>query len=586
MHSNIINYLNKNDWRVKENSNQNFSLQGLNAHVTGVAMTDYWLDHVFPKHVADAHRSGAIHIHDLSGSICAYCAGWDLVDLLLNGLGGVPGKPHSAPARHFRTATMHMVNFLYVLQNEVSGAVAFSNVDTLLAPFIKEDGLSYDEVKQVLQEFIFNLNVPTRIGQSSFTNLSMDLTVPSNLATNPAIVGGKPMSYTYGDVQEHMDVFNAAFSEVMLEGDADGRPFTFPIPTISITKDFDWDNPVLEPLWKATAKYGIPYFSNFINSDLDTEDIRSLCCHLSLDVTKLQHRGSGLFGSAPLVGSLGICTINLPQAALRANNDADAFFRNVAEAMGIAKESLILKRQLLEESAENGLYPFLMHYMRSIKKETGHYFSNHFSTIGIIGMHEALGYLFGIGIEGEEGKAFTIKTMEFINEILRSYQEETGVLWNLEATPAESATYRLAKIDGESFDDADELTFYTNSTNLPVEHTDDIYGAIRHQEDIQSKYTGGCVFHTYLGEPISDWKQARTLVRKIAESSKLPYFSISPTFSICPKHGYLSGEYEACPKCGEVTEVYTRVVGFLRPVSTFNKGKLDEFNERKEYKLS
>ena len=571
---------------MKENSNQHFSLQGLNNHITSDAIANYWLDSVYPKHIASAHRTGRMHIHD-TGTLGPYCVGWDLTDLLIKGFGGVPSKLRSKPAKHLRTALMQVVNFMYTLQGEAAGAIAFSQVDTLMSPFIREDKIEYQELKQILQEFVFNMNVPTRTGfQSPFTNITLDLTVPNKLKNIPVIVGGKPLDYTYSEVQEEMDMFNRAFAEVMIEGDADGRPFTFPIPTFSITDDFDWDNETLKPIWEMTAKYGIPYFANFVNSDMSPDDSRSMCCRLRLSTDQLQYRGGGLFGAAPLTGSIGVVTINLPRIGFHANGNRDAFFAELDDCVEIARESLVIKRGIVESWTDDGLYPYSTYYLAAIKEETGKYWGNHFSTIGVIGMHEASEYLIGKGIGSDEGTALAKDVLNFIRKKLEKFQQEDeGSLWNLEASPAEGAMYRLAKIDSETLDGATQREYYTNSTNLPVEYTEDAFKALKHQEGLHVLYTGGTVFHVYLGESINDWESVRALVRAISRTFKVPYYTISPTFSICPNDGYIPGEHPVCPKCGAVTEVFVRVVGFLRPVSTFNDGKVSEFEDRTEYKV-
>ena len=509
-----------------------------------------------------------------------------MTDLLIKGFGGVSSKLASKPAKHLRTALMHVVNFMYTLQGEAAGAIAFSHIDTLMAPFIREDGLSYEEVKQVMQEFIFNMNVPTRVGfQTPFTNLTMDLSVPKSFADNPVVVGGVPLKYNYSEVQPEMDVFNRAFSEIMMDGDADGRPFTFPIPTYNITKDFDWDNEDLKPLWEMTAKYGTPYFANYVNSDMSAEDARSMCCRLRIDNRELMYRGGGLFGSAPLTGSIGVVTLNLPRLAYDARKDTETFYRLLDDILAIAKDSLIVKRQVLEDWTDQGLYPYSSVYLEGIKRETGKYWANHFSTIGVIGMDEATRILLDMGIDQVPAKAFAMEVLTYIRETLREWQVETGLMWNLEATPAEGAAHRLAKIDSETMEGVPQHTYYTNSTQLPVGHTDDLFTAIRHQEDLQSAYTGGTVFHSFIGEPIADWQQARLLVKKIAIGSKLPYYTITPTYSICPKHGYLGGNHDVCPECGSRCEVYTRIVGYLRPTSTWNDGKKDEYADRVVYNV-
>jgi len=543
------------------------------------------MDDIYKEEVSNAHRTGRLHIHDL-GTLGPYCVGWDLTDLLIKGFGGVSSKLASKPAKHLRTALMHVVNFMYTLQGEAAGAIAFSHIDTLMAPFIREDGLSYEEVKQVMQEFIFNMNVPTRVGfQTPFTNLTMDLSVPKSFADNPVVVGGVPLKYNYSEVQPEMDVFNRAFSEIMMDGDADGRPFTFPIPTYNITKDFDWDNEDLKPLWEMTAKYGTPYFANYVNSDMSAEDARSMCCRLRIDNRELMYRGGGLFGSAPLTGSIGVVTLNLPRLAYDARKDTETFYRLLDDILAIAKDSLIVKRQVLEDWTDQGLYPYSSVYLEGIKRETGKYWANHFSTIGVIGMDEATRILLDMGIDQVPAKAFAMEVLTYIRETLREWQVETGLMWNLEATPAEGAAHRLAKIDSETMEGVPQHTYYTNSTQLPVGHTDDLFTAIRHQEDLQSAYTGGTVFHSFIGEPIADWQQARLLVKKIAIGSKLPYYTITPTYSICPKHGYLGGNHDVCPECGSRCEVYTRIVGYLRPTSTWNDGKKDEYADRVVYNV-
>ena len=594
-------YLEQSDWRVNENANMNYSLQGLNFYVASSISARYWLHRIYPPEVREAHVEGDFHIHDLS-ILAPYCCGWDLQDLLLRGFGGVPAKTESRPPRHFRSALGQIVNFLYTLQGESAGAQAFSNFDTLLAPFVRYDGLDYRGVKQAIQEFIFNINVPTRVGfQTPFTNLTMDLVPPSTLRDMPVIVGGEPKEETYGEFQREMDLINRAFAEVMLEGDAKGRVFTFPIPTYNITRDFDWENPNLEPLWRMTAKYGIPYFANFVNSDMKPEDARSMCCRLRLDNRELRRRGGSYFGANPLTGSIGVVTINMARLGYLSRDEED-FFRRLSRLMEIAKASLEVKRKALERLTERGLYPYARHYLAGIKKMAGAYWANHFSTIGLIGMNEACLNFLGVNIAHPEGKALALKTLHFMRQKLREFQAETGNLYNLEATPAEGASYRLAKADRARFPDittagTDEAPFYTNSTHLPVGYTDDPFEALEHQDDLQVLYTGGTVFHTFLGERIDDWRQARLLVRRIAENFRLPYYTLTPTFSICPVHGYIPGEHFRCPydhaeeelksvahENGRVLcEVYSRIVGYLRPVRNWNVGKKQEFAERKEY---
>lgn len=546
----IDSYLTQEDWRVNENANMGYSLQGLNNHIAANITSNYWLNKIYPAPIADAHRRGDFHLHDL-GMLSVYCCGWDLKDLLLKGFTGAYGKVQSAPAAHFRTALGQAVNFFYTLQGEAAGAQAFASFDTLLAPFIRYDKLSYAEVKQAMQEFIFNMNVPTRVGfQTPFTNITLDMTPPKNMANEAVIIGGKLMDATYGEFQEEMDLFNRAFCEVMMAGDSSGRIFSFPIPTYNITVGFDWESPRFRPIWEMTAKYGIPYFSNFINSDMDPEDARSMCCRLRLDNRELRRRGGGLFGSNPLTGSIGVVTLNLPRAAYLAENEQD-FFDRIAEFMRLAQESLEIKRKQLERFTEDGLYPYSRFYLGGIRERSGHFWDNHFSTIGLIGMNEACLNLAGRGIDTAEGKHLTIRTLRFMRSQLEIYQEETGHLYNLEATPAEGTSFRLAQRDRAMYPEiitaGEDEPYYTNSTQLPVGCTDDIFQALSHQDSLQTLYTGGTVFHGFLGERIDDWRSARLLVKRIAENFHLPYFTLSPTFTICPVHGYIAGEHFECP---------------------------------------
>ncbi len=586
----VDDYLNDRDWRVRENSNMTFSLQGLNTHITDRVISHYWLTKIYPQPIKTAHERGDFHIHDL-GTLGAYCVGWDLRDLLLRGFRGVRGKIESRPAKHFRVALLQVVNFMYTLQGESAGAQAFSNLDTYLAPFIRADGLSYAKVKQNLQEFVYNMNVPTRVGfQTPFTNVTLDLEVPSYMRGEPVIIGGEIQDSVYGDYQHEMDVFNRAFAEVMTEGDMHGRPFTFPIPTYNITEDFDWDNPNLQPVWEMTAKYGIPYFSNFINSDMKPEDARSMCCRLRIDNRELKKRGGGLFGANPLTGSIGVVTINLPRLGYLAADESE-FFSRLGELMELAKKSLIIKRKTLENLTERGLYPYSKFYLSGIKKAEGGYWKNHFSTIGIIGMNEALLNLFGTTIADPEGREFAVKVLQFMRDRLADFQEETGEIFNLEATPAEGASYRLARKDRERYPDirvynleayGGKIPYYTNSTHLPVGLTEDMFTALELQDPLQSLYTGGTVFHGFLGETPTP-EATKQLVRKIAENFHLPYYTLTPTFSVCPEHGYIAGEHRECPVCGERTEIYSRIVGYLRPVEQWNDGKRAEFADRKTY---
>ncbi len=588
----IDKYLENLDWKVNENSNMGYSLQGLNNYVSAEITKTYWLDKIYTSKIGQAHKEGDLHIHDLN-LLSVYCVGWDLTDLLQEGFTGVAGKVASKPAKHFRSALGQVVNFFYTLQGEAAGAQAFSDFDTLLAPFIRADKLSYEEVKQAIQEFVFNVNVPTRVGfQTPFTNITLDLECPKHMADNPVIIGGEMQDTTYGEYQEEMNMLNKALLEVLSEGDANGRVFTFPIPTVNITKDFNWDNPVIESLWEASAKYGIPYFSNFINSDMDPEDARSMCCRLRIDNRQLEYRGGGLFGSNPMTGSVGVVTINLPRLALKYKNEKE-FFKGLAELMDMAKDSLETKRKVLERLTDANLYPYTKFYLRNIKQRFNQYWKNHFSTIGLIGTNEAALNLLGVDIGTEKGKAFAEKTLDFMRDRLVEYQKETGNNYNLEATPAEGTTYRLAQLDKASFPDrahfangigADvKCPFYTNSSHLPVNYTDDLFELMDLQDNLQTKYTGGTVIHFFLGERMDDPQTLKKLVKTICENYKLPYFTFSPSFSICKNHGYIVGEHPECPKCGEATEVYSRVVGFLRPVSQWNKGKQAEFEMREHY---
>ncbi len=585
-------YLSRLDWRVNENSNMGYSLQGLNNYIASEVSKTYWLNKVYTPEIGRLHRSGDMHIHDLN-LLSVYCVGWDLQDLLRSGFTGVQNKISSKPAKHFRAILGQVVNFFYTLQGEAAGAQAFSNFDTLLAPFIKYDKLSYDEVKQSLQEFVFNVNVPTRVGfQTPFTNITLDLECPSYMQGQPVVIGGELQDTNYGDHQEEMNMFNRALLEVLTEGDASGRVFTFPIPTYNITKDFNWDNPVIENLWEASAKYGIPYFSNFVNSDMSPEDARSMCCRLRIDNRQLEYRGGGLFGSNPMTGSVGVVTINLPRLALKSKDETE-FRKGLDYLMEKAKESLEVKRKTLEVLTDKNLYPYTKFYLRDIKKRFGVYWKNHFSTIGLIGMNEAALNLLGADIGSDTGKEFAERTLDYMRNRLVEFQKETGNNYNLEATPAEGTTYRLARIDKADFPEtahfangigaAVEHPFYTNSTHLPVNYTDDLFELLDLQDELQTKYTGGTVIHFFLGERMANAKTLKGLVKKICDNYRLPYFTFSPSFSICRNHGYLLGEQAHCPKCNEPCEVYSRVVGFLRPVEQWNKGKQAEFAMREHY---
>lgn len=590
----VDQYLDQLDWQVNENSNMTFSLQGLNNYISSEISKVYWLNKIYPKEIKEAYLSGDMHIHDLN-ILSVYCVGWDLHDLLMEGFRGVSGKIESKPPKHFRSALGQVVNFFYTLQGEAAGAQAFSNFDTLLAPFIRYDKLTYDEIKQALQEFLFNMNVPTRVGfQTPFTNVTLDLNIPNYYKDQAVIIGGKPQKDCYGDFQKEMDLFNKAFFEVMMQGDAKGRVFTFPIPTYNITKDFDWDNPRIKSLWEITAKYGIPYFSNFINSDMSPEDARSMCCRLRIDNRQLEKRGGGLFGANPLTGSIGVVTLNLPRLGYTAKNEND-FLKKLGRLMEMAKDSLEIKRKVLEKFTEKNLYPYSKYYLRNMKERHGVYWKNHFNTIGILGMNEAVINLMNENIASEKGRAFAEKVMDFMRKKMVDFQRETGNNFNLEATPAEGTSFRLAQKDKELYPDiivANEDIykktgvdpFYTNSTHLPVNFTDDIFEALDLQDNLQSKYTGGTVLHLFVGEKITDPNAVKSMVKKICENYRLPYFTFSPTFSVCPTHGYLSGEHNKCPECKARCEVYSRVVGYLRPVEQWNKGKRAEFKIRKTYK--
>jgi ribonucleoside-triphosphate reductase len=549
-------YLGEQTWEVHENANIDYSIQGLKAFVAGKAEEIYWLEKVYPKKIAELHREGWVHVHNLS-FLGAYCVGWDMEDLFKRGFGGVPGKPYSRPAKHLSAALGQMMNFLFTLQNETAGAVAFSSFDTYLAPFVYFDKLSYKEVKQQIQEFIYNMNQTMRTGgQSPFSNITVDIKPNLLLKDRPVIVGGKEIKeIKYGMLQQEMNMINQALFETYIEGDGNGRPFTFPIPTINIGKDFEWDSPDILTVWEATAKYGVPYFANYINSDLSPEDARSMCCRLKLDVRELKNKGGGLFGANPLTGSVGVITINLPRIGYLSRTEED-FFITLADIMEASKEALEAKRKTVEQFTEMGLYPYSRIYLDPIKKVTGRYWDNHFSTIGLVGMNEALENFSGENITTEEGIGFTIKVLKFMREMLEKFQEETGHMYNLEATPAESTSYSLALKDKKKYPEiktsgTKESPYYTNSTQLPVNFTDDPFEAASLQDEVQSLYTGGTVLHFFLGERLTNGEYAKVFVRKIIENFRLPYMTLTPTFSICPKHGYIPGEHEYCPKCDE-----------------------------------
>ena len=580
----VDNYLQINDWRVKENSTVTYSVGGLILSNSGAITANYWLSEIYDHEIAEAHRSAALHLHDLS-MLTGYCAGWSLKQLIQEGLGGVPGKITSAPASHLSTLCNQMVNFLGIMQNEWAGAQAFSSFDTYLAPFVKVDNLSQKEVKQCIQSFVYGVNTPSRWGtQAPFSNITLDWTVPNDLKDQPAIVGGKEMDFTYGDCKKEMDMVNKAFIEIMIEGDANGRGFQYPIPTYSITRDFDWSETENNKLlFEMTAKYGTPYFSNYINSDMEPSDVRSMCCRLRLDLRELRKKSGGFFGSGESTGSIGVVTINLPRIAYLAKDEQD-FYKQLDRLMDIAARSLKTKREVITQLLENGLYPYTKRYLGT--------FANHFSTIGLIGMNE-------VGLNAkwlradlthEKTQKFAQEVLDHMRERLSDYQEKYGDLYNLEATPAESTTYRFAKHDKEQYPDiitANEngTPYYTNSSHLPVGYTEDIFSALEVQDELQTRYTSGTVFHAFLGEKLPDWKAAADLVRKIAENFKLPYYTMSPTYSVCADHGYLAGEQYTCPHCGRKTEVYSRITGYYRPVQNWNDGKSQEFRDRKVYNV-
>jgi len=575
----IKDYINDHDWKVRENSNEGqVSFSGLNARISGEVLANFALNNLYSERIKRAHLEGGFHIHDLSYPIVGYCAGWSMENLLRQGFGHVPNQVHSHPAKHLETATLHMVNYIGTMQAEFAGAQAFSSVDTFLAPFVRADNLSYDRVKQDIQKLVFGLNVPSRWGwQTPFSNLTFDWTVPEDLKNKKVIVGGEELDSGYGDYQKEMDMINRAFLELMIEGDQKGRVFTFPIPTYNLTKDFDWNHPNARLLFEATAKYGIPYFQNYIGTDLNPGDIRAMCCRLNLDLRELKRRPGNMWGAGEQTGSIGVVTINLNRIGYEAQSKQE-FFDKLREMMVLAKEALETKREVVNNMLERGLMPYTKVYL-------GH-FENHFSTIGLCGMHEACLNFLDQGIGTPEGKEFTIETLQFMKEVMRGFQEETGHLYNLEASPAESTSYRLARLDRQKYKNiytsgTEKFPYLTNSTQLNVDATRDIFDALKHQEDIQSLYTGGTIFHAFLPESI-DWQTCRRLVQKVAET-RIPYFSITPTFSVCDNHGYIRGEHQTCPDCGAETEVYSRIVGYLRPVKTWNDGKQQEFRDRTPY---
>lgn len=588
----IGQYLEKLDWEVQENANMAFSLQGLNHYGVSYIVKKYWLNKIYPPEVREANESGDFHIHNLD-TLGPYCVGWDLYDLLIKGFGGVPGKIEAKPAKHFRAILGQVVNFVFTLQGEAAGAIAFSNVDTLLAPFIRYDNLNYQQVKQALQEFLFNMAIPTRVGfQCPFSNITLDLKPSPVYAKLPVIIGGKPQDKTYEEFEEEMKIFDKALYEVYMEGDAKGRPFHFPIPTINITKDFPWEEPAFDGIFEASAKYGTNYFANYINSDMKPDDVRSMCCRLRLDLKELYNRGGGgLFGSGSKTGSIGVVTINLPRIGYLSKTKKE-FFERLARVMDLAKESLEIKRKALENLIEKGLYPYSKYYLQDIKQMRGKYWANHFSTIGLVGMNECLLNFIGEDIGSKKGRKLALEILDFMRERLVKYQKETENLYNLEATPAESTAYRLALKDKERYPEiitagTKKVPYYTNSTQLPPNYTDDIFEALRLQDELQCKYTGGTVLHVFLGERLQNGGQVKKIVKKIFENFKLPYITITPTFSICPTHGYLTGEHFFCPHCTiqQPCEVYSRIVGYYRPVQQWNEGKQQEFKQRKEFKV-
>ena len=576
----IDNYISESEWRIKENANIGYSYSGLMWHGIGTIIAFYALNNVYPKEITNAHTSGDYHLHNLSMSLCGYCAGWSLKQLLFEGFNGVPGKVDAKPPKHMRTALGQMVNFIGVLQNEWAGAQAFSSFDTYLAPFVRADKMDYKEVKQCVQEYVYGMNITSRWGgQTPFSNITLDWTVPEDIKDQHVIIGGKTNGGVYGDYQEEMNMINKAFIEVMTGGDATGNVFTWPIPTYNITKDLDWENENLDALFRMTAKYGLPYFQNFVNSDLRPSDVRAMCCRLQLNLKDLKHKTGGLFGFGESTGSIGVVTINLPRLAFMSRNE-DEYFERLDRLMYLAKNSLEIKRKLVNNIMGKDLLPFSKRYLGNL--------DHHFSTIGLVGMNESLQNLFGHDITNEQGKLFAIRVLEFMRKKLVEYQEDTGHIYNLEATPAEGTSYRLARIDRKEFPKiitaGENVPYYTNSTQLPVGYTEDVFAALKHQEGLQRKYTGGTVFHTFLGESPDNAEAVKMLVKKIASNFALPYFTITPTFSVCNTHGYIKGEHFNCPTCNAKAQVYSRVVGYIRPVNAWNNGKREEFRDRLEYK--
>jgi len=584
-------YLDEDDFAVKNNANAKKSVMGLNNFVREEFTKKYWLNEVYPFEVAEAHRSGSFHIHDL-GFFGAYCVGWDVKQILMLGFTGVPGKVSSKPAKHLRVALGHIVNATFTFQGESAGAQAWSSFDTYLAPFIRYGNLSYKEVKQNLQSFMFNMNIATRVGfQCPFSNVTLDITCPKSLRDECVIIGGEPQEATYGEFQAEMDIFNKAFCEVMLEGDAMGRVFSFPIPTINVTQDLNWNSEVMNKVMEMTCKYGIPYFANYVTSDLSPDDAVSMCCRLRLDVSELKKRGGGLFGSNPLTGSIGVVTINLPRLGYKCETENE-LFENLGRLADIAKTSLEIKRKIVEKHTSAGLYPYSGYYLQGVKEKSGGYWANHFSTIGVVGMHECCMNFYGKehGINSAKGHALAVKVLNFLRGKMVEYQTETNNIYNLEATPAEGVAPRLAIIDKKRYPDiitsGGENPYYTNSTHLPVSFTDDVFKAIKLQDDLQTLYTGGTVLHIYTGEKLEDPETIKNLIQKVFKANKMPYISITPTFSICGDHGYMAGEQWKCTTCSGETEVWSRVVGFLRPVQDYNAGKRREYKDRLKYKIA
>ena len=584
-------YLGGDDFAVKENANTQRSVMGLMNFVREEFTKKYWLNEVYPFEIAEAHRSGVFHLHDL-GFFGAYCAGWDVKQILMLGFTGVAGKISSSPPKHLRTALGQLVNATFTFQGETAGANAWSSFDTYLAPFIRYDGLNYKQVKQAMQEFVFNMNIATRVGfQCPFSNVTLDITCPRTLVDEHVIIGGVPQEETYKEFQAEMDMFNLAFCEVMTGGDASGRVFSFPIPTVNITKDINWNSPVMNAIMEMTCKYGIPYFANYINSDLSPEDAVSMCCRLRLDVSQLRKRGGGLFGSNPHTGSIGVVTINLPRLGYKSENEEE-FFGSLERVTVMAKNSLEIKRKMVERQTENGLYPYSQFYLQGIKDSQGGWWANHFSTIGIVGMHECLMNFLGQdkGLETPEGHAFALKILNFLRDLMVKFQEETGQIYNLEATPAEGVAPRLAQLDKKRYPDmvlsGGDTPYHTNSTQMPVGYTEDLFKVIKAQDELQSLYTGGTVLHVYMGERLEDIETAKNLIQKVFETNKMPYISLTPTFSVCAEHGYIPGEKWKCGDCHKETEVWSRVVGFLRPVQNYNAGKKTEYMDRKKFKIS